>query len=109
MFANDGIMAQSLSALVDAEETDIKDRRGEAGNTHECYARILDAAEKAAAASDRRKEIQKNLWDACKSGDAESFDAYIATMFQIALTSAQWWIIVAAEANRARLRTEDEQ
>ncbi len=99
--------SQSMNAVMKAYKDEIAERRGAPGNTHECYARIADAAECAEAQTKEWKENVKRMWESCKEGDATAFDAYAGQLANVAMLSAMNWLTVAAEATRALERGED--
>lgn len=90
-----------LNELMKNEVDEIMELRGAPGNTHECYARMADATETAVATTKEWKKLRDNMWDACKDGDCDAFDAYAASLRDTALMSALNWLTVAAEAERA--------
>lgn len=98
----------SMLELMKDEVREISERRGEPGNTHECYARIADAAEQAAAAESEWKKIIKSMWQCCKDKDTDAFDAYVTQINSTAMMSAMLWLTVAAEADRALGRADDQ-
>lgn len=91
----------SIQALLDAEVGEIAARRGEAGNMHECYARMADARDRAVASTDTQKKTVESIWSSCKDGNAEEYDAYTKHLRDTALMGALAWLTLAAEADRA--------
>lgn len=65
-----------LVALLENEKAEIEERRGAAGNMHECSARMEEGIERAEEATKGQKKVHGHLWSACKDGDATEFDAY---------------------------------
>lgn len=98
---------QGLKALLEAEKASINERRGEAGNMHECYARIADARDCAVASTDGQKKTVDSIWAACKEHNAEEYDAFASHLKGLALMAASTWLTVAAEADRALERKYD--
>lgn len=95
-----------LVALLESEKDGIAERRGAAGNMHECSARMEEAIERAEAATKEQKKVRGHLWSACKDGDATEFDAYAKQIRDTAMLGALAWLTVAAEADRAIERAE---
>lgn len=90
-----------LVALLESEKAEIGERRGAAGNMHECSARMEEAIERAEAATKEQKKVRGHLWSACKDGNTEEFDAYAKQIRDTAMLGALAWLTVSAEADRA--------
>lgn len=95
-----------LVALLENEKAEIEERRGAAGNIHECSARMEEGIERAEEATKGQKKVHGHLWSACKDGDATEFDAYAKQIRDTAMLGALAWLTVAAEADRAIERAE---